>query len=139
MTTKKAAKKVTKKVASKTMPEAKAEGITIKERCKLPIAEAYPDAPGLKTNLGDKNPDFVRWLHKTHPEDFSIRFDGRKTILDPKKKKGELSFTKKCVKAQMDGFNDASSRNGYKAEEYGYDGILECEYLVGYKNAGGVV
>jgi len=139
MTTKKAAKKVTKKVASKTMPEAKAEDITVKERCKLPIAEAYPDAPGLNGPYGGKEPRFVRWLHKTHPEDFAIRFAGRKTIMDQPKKRGELSLTKKCVRAQLDGFGDASSRRGYRAEEYGYDGVLESEYLVGYKNAGGIV
>jgi hypothetical protein len=140
MTTKKAVKKVTpKKVASKPVPKAEPVGPSPAERCKLPIAEAYPEAPGLDTRFGDKDPDFVRWLHKTHPEDFAIRFKGRRTVMDPKPKKGEPSFTKKCVQAQRNGFYDASDRKGYNASEYGYTGVLESEYKTGYKNGGGVV
>lgn len=136
MTTKKVAKKAIKKVATKTVPAPEAGPSQL---AKLPIGEAHPDAPGLDSNFGDKDPDLVRWLYNNHPEEFAIRYAGRKTVMDPKPKRGEPSLTQQCLKAQRDGFIDADMRNGYSADEHGYTGMLKKEYTVGYKNAGGTV
>ncbi len=137
---KKAAKKVAKKVATK--PEPVEQVSPAPEPVKafdksIPIAELYPEAPGLDSGFGDKDPTFCRWLLENHPEDYRQRFIGRKSPLD-KQSKGP-SITQQSVKAQLEGFEDASKRRGFQPQEYGYEGILLKEYTVGFKNAGGIV
>lgn len=137
MPTKKTAKKTTKKVATKTASAPK--GPTLEERLAMPVEEAYPDAPGLYTAYGDKNPEFIIWLNKNHPEDYKIRYKYRYTILDDREKRRGPSLTRQCVDAQRRGFEDARQRLGYCADEHGYEGIIRDEYEVGYENGGGVL
>jgi len=137
MPTKKTAKKVTKKVATKTA--SKPKGPTLEERLAMPIEEAYPDAPGLWSSHGDKDPNFVTWLNKKYPEDYEARYKHRYTIIDSREKESGPSLTKQCVEAQRRGFADAKSRAGYSANEHGYEGLVKHEYNVGYENGGGAV
>lgn len=137
MPTKKTVKKVTKKVATKTA--SKPEGPTLKERLAMPIDEAYPDAPGLNSLYGDKDPNFVTWLNKNYPEDYRARYKNRYTILNDRERRSGPSLTKQCVASQRQGFEDARSRLGYNADEHGYKGMVRDEYDIGYKNGGGVL
>lgn len=40
-----------------------------------------PPAPELDPMLGDKTPAFVEWMRDYHPQDFAIRYAGRRTHL----------------------------------------------------------
>jgi hypothetical protein len=135
MPTKKTAKKATSKVVTKTASTPK--GPTLEERLAMPIEKAYPDAPGLWSSHGDKDPNFVTWLSKKHPKDYDARYKHRYTILDNREKESGPSLTKQCVNAQRQGYEDARSRLGYNADEHGYEGIVKHEYEVGYENGGG--
>jgi len=44
-------------------------------------AKVYPDAPPRDPMLGDKDPVFVEWLRDHHPDDYAVRFAGRRTHL----------------------------------------------------------
>lgn len=100
------------------------------------VSEAFPDAPIGNPKLGDKDPDLVRWLYANHVEDFEHRYKGRKTVIDQDKPQEE-SDTKKAVRAQKNGFDDANDRRGFRPEFYGWEGIFKSEYKVGYINGGG--
>jgi hypothetical protein len=108
------------------------------ETWEMSAEEAFPNAPGLHSPYGDKDPDLVRWIHENHPEDFKNRYKGRKTIMDTRDPKEE-GPTVKAVRAQREGFNDARKRTGYRPEHYEFEGIFEIEYKVGFKNGGGRV
>jgi hypothetical protein len=110
----------------------------VKETWKLSVSEAFPDAPGLDSAMGDKNPELVRWIHENHPEDYAIRYKNRKTIVDSEKPQKEKA-TAKAVRAQYQGSQDALKRSGFDAKRHGFEGIFEKEYKKGYINAGGRV
>jgi hypothetical protein len=148
-TTKKAAKKVARKVPAvkeepATEPEVVQETMpvieeSVKKDPRGPIDILYPGAPGVDSLYGDKDPDFVRWLHKNHPEDYKARYRKRKTCIDYEAPKGP-SLTKQCVTAQIKGGEDFAHRRGYQADEHGYtEGVLLSEYRKGWVQAGGAL
>lgn len=106
------------------------------ETWEMTAKEAFPDAPGLYSPYGEKEPDLVRWIHENHPEDFKHRYAGKKTCMDEVDPNAEKD-TPKAVRAQREGFNDARGRKGYRPEHYEFEGIFEREYKVGFKNGGG--
>lgn len=46
------------------------------------IPPGLPPMPKVDPAAGDKTPDVVRWFKKYWPEEYAIRYKGRKTVLD---------------------------------------------------------
>jgi len=108
------------------------------ETWEMTAKEAFPDAPGLDSKYGEKDPDLVRWIHENHPEDFKHRYKGKKTVMsevDPNKERP----TAKAVRAQKTAFQDVNGRKGYRPEFHGFEGVFEKEYREAFKRAGGRV
>jgi hypothetical protein len=40
-----------------------------------------PPAPEMEQMLGDKTPAYVEWMRDYHPQEFAIRYAGRRTHL----------------------------------------------------------
>lgn len=43
--------------------------------------KTIPPAPEMEQMLGDKTPAYVEWMRDHHPEEFAIRYAGRRTHL----------------------------------------------------------
>ena len=46
-----------------------------------PAPKHIPPAPEMEQMLGDKTPAYVEWMRDHHPEEFAIRYAGRRTHL----------------------------------------------------------
>jgi hypothetical protein len=43
------------------------------------VLSDIPPAPEMNPMMGDKTPAYMEWLAKYHPEDYAVRYKGRKT------------------------------------------------------------
>ena len=46
-----------------------------------PAPKPIPPAPEMEQMLGDKTPAYVEWMRDHHPEEFAVRYAGRRTHL----------------------------------------------------------
>jgi hypothetical protein len=46
-----------------------------------PVSKTIPPAPEMEQMLGDKTPAYVEWMRDYYPQEFAIRYAGRRTHL----------------------------------------------------------